>query len=461
MTRPYLDGVHTPVDDERTLSDLSVRGVIPADLQGVFARNSGNPHFPPQGRYHWFDGDGMVHALAFQDGRASYRNRWLRTAAWKAEEQAGKALWRGILEPVDMANPHGPVKDTANTDLTWWRGRLVATWWLSGRPLLVDADTLETCGSLDFDGALRGTVAAHPKVDPWTGELVFFGYSILRKPYYFYGVANADGSLARYQPVDLPRPHVPHDIAITRNYSILMDLPLGWDLKALAAGKRRIGFDRSLPARFGIIPRHGDSSEITWFDAESCYVYHSVVAWEEGRKVHLVGCRIADPIPGRDADLSGKARLDNILLHPFLHRWTFDLDTGAVQEAQLDDVPTEFPRIHDGFMGRPARFSWSPRVSPDADLAFDAVRKVDLHDGSWQTRAWPDGWRSGEVVFAPRPGAVDEDDGWVITILSHPDHGHSLGIVLDGRDPLGDAVAEITIPRRVPAGFHAEWAPRT
>ena len=73
------------------------------------------------GRYHWFDGDGMVHAMAFEDGRARYRNRYVRTKAFGHEEAAGSALWSGVMESPG-GNPVGasrglPLKDTANTDL--------------------------------------------------------------------------------------------------------------------------------------------------------------------------------------------------------------------------------------------------------------------------------------------------------------------------------------------------------
>ena len=44
---------------------------------------------------HWFSGDGMLHGFTLQDGRASYRNRWIRTAKWEAEHAAGRSLISG------------------------------------------------------------------------------------------------------------------------------------------------------------------------------------------------------------------------------------------------------------------------------------------------------------------------------------------------------------------------------
>src|SRR5258708_4407660 len=80
---PYLRGNYAPVHEEIAADDLLVIGEVPRDLAGTFVRNSSNPRFPPRGRYHWFDGDGMIHAVHFADGRAGYRNRWVRTRAFQ------------------------------------------------------------------------------------------------------------------------------------------------------------------------------------------------------------------------------------------------------------------------------------------------------------------------------------------------------------------------------------------
>jgi carotenoid cleavage dioxygenase len=127
---PYLQQEHTPVTGEAEAT--SMKGALPSDLVGTFARNSPNPRFEPLGKYHWFDGDGMVHAVRC-DGAATYRARWTRTEGLQAEEQAGHALFTGILEKPRPGAP-GPLKDTANTDLVWHNGKLLALWWLSGTP---------------------------------------------------------------------------------------------------------------------------------------------------------------------------------------------------------------------------------------------------------------------------------------------------------------------------------------
>jgi carotenoid cleavage dioxygenase len=232
---PYLGGPYEPTRQEVTLTDLEVVGEIPDDLNGVYVRNGPNPQFDPRGRYHWFDGDGMVHALHLADGRASYRNRWIRTEAFELERQAEEPIWSGIIEPFSENPPDAPEKDTANTDVIFHNDHLLALWYRAGKPYALDPVTLETVGSEDFGGTLRCEVSAHAKVDERTGELFFFDYGFT-PPFMRYGVVGPDGLVRHFVPIDLPGPRLPHDMAITEKHAILMDLPLYNEPEAARAG---------------------------------------------------------------------------------------------------------------------------------------------------------------------------------------------------------------------------------
>jgi len=196
---PFLQGNFAPWRMEGVAEDLEVTGAIPRDLNGTYYRTGPNPAFEPSGRYHWFDGDGMIHAVHLENGKARYRNRWIRTKAFEAESAAGKGLWTGVMEnPAGnpFGNTHGLVlKDNANTDVIFHRGRILATWYLCGSPYAVDPLSLETLGAEDFLGTLVGDMMAHPKVDEATGELFWFDYGP-RPPYLRYGVISADGVVA-------------------------------------------------------------------------------------------------------------------------------------------------------------------------------------------------------------------------------------------------------------------------
>ncbi|MDB4929167.1 MAG: Lignostilbene-alpha,beta-dioxygenase [Myxococcaceae bacterium] len=455
---PYLEGPYTPVERELTAEDLPVIGAIPADLAGMYVRNGSNPRFAPKGRYHWFDGDGMVHGVHFEGGRAVYRNRYVQTAGLREETAAGHATWSGIMEPPDFRRRGGPFKDTANTDLVFHAGRLMALWWLGGACHQLSLPALETLGVVDFGSPLKKGLSAHPKVDPVTGELMFFDYA-LTPPYLTYGVISASGQLVHQVPIDLPGARLQHDIAITAKHTILMDLPLMWDPAMLARGKTRVRFYPELPARFGIIPRHGAPDSIRWFEASACYMYHTINAWEEGDEVVLLGCRIANPLPDAPDPAKVLPRLDALALEPYLHEWRFNLVTGAVRERQLDDVMTEFPRMNNELLGRPSRYSYNPRVAPESTLLYDGVIKYDTVAGTSAAYGYGANRYGGEVAFAPRVGAKGEDDGYLVTFVHDRASGRGEVVVLDARDVGGEPVARVVLPQQVPIGYHSWWVP--
>ena len=59
-----------------------------------------------ESEYHWFNGDGMIHAVALGGGKAlGYRNRWVRTRSLAAK--LGTDRPKGPREPIDTpANTH-------------------------------------------------------------------------------------------------------------------------------------------------------------------------------------------------------------------------------------------------------------------------------------------------------------------------------------------------------------------
>jgi carotenoid cleavage dioxygenase len=458
---PYLLGVYAPVGTEIDAEDLQVIGEIPKDLNGVYLRNGPNPRFAPEGRYHWFDGDGMIHAVHLENGKARYRNRWVRTKAFEAESEAGKGLWTGVMENPKgnpFGNGHGlGLKDNANTDVVFHRGRVLATWYLCGSPYGVDPLSLETLGAEDFLGTLVGDMMAHPKVDEATGELFWFDYGP-RPPYLRYGVISADGQVVKTTEIELPGPRLPHDMAITEHYAVLMDLPLVQDLTAAKQGRHKLHFDRSMPSRFGVMPRYGDGSQIRWFEASPCYIYHVVNAWEEGDEVVLDVCRVQKPQPRADAHTPLAKMLSYLRLDAQLHRYRFDLRTGACTETPLDDANTEFPTVDSRGVGTRNRYSYTVHISPESTLKFDGLVRYDNLAGSkTEYRFGPGRWGS-EAPFAPRDGAsVDSADGYLVTFVQDEREGRSELDIFDAADLAAGPVARVLLPQRVPLGFHATW----
>ena len=135
---PYLNGAWTPQHAEVTATELEViEGAIPLDIDGVYLRNTENQLHQPLGKYHPFDGDGMIHQIDFSGGTASYRNRFVRTRCFQAEQDAGGSLWGGLMDRAGVSKrpgfgAHGSLKDSSSTDIIVHAGKAISTFYQCG-----------------------------------------------------------------------------------------------------------------------------------------------------------------------------------------------------------------------------------------------------------------------------------------------------------------------------------------
>ena len=457
IDNPYLHGHFAPIGTELDVDALEVEGELPRELHGAYFRNGPNAVHAPTNRYHWFDGDGMVHGIWFEDGKARYANRWVKTAGRDLEAERGGAVWPGVLGPFDFSLPMGPIKDTANTDLLAVGGRLLALWYESGKPYALNLRTLQTEGVEDFGGRLTFPLSAHSKTDPATGDFIFFSYGD-KPPYMRYGVLRADGTL-HHVDIDLPGPRRPHDIGVTPNYSVLHDFPVFFDPALFKkTGKRIPLFHPDVPTRYGVIPRFGSNDDVRWFECEPCYMLHVVNCWEEGDWVVMVGCRTADPSLKPDpADGKIAAMLSGLKLQANLYRWRFNLKTGAVEEGSLDDYNAEFPMINPAATGTSNRYAYLQHIPFEVPATFHGLVKYDLQSGAYTEFSYGPGVYGSEAPFAARAGATEEDDGWLVSFVTDTNDWSSRCLVFDAQDVAAGPVASVKLPQRVPAGFHATW----
>jgi carotenoid cleavage dioxygenase len=459
--QPYLEGVYAPVGDEIDAVDLAVTGAIPPALDGTFLRNGPNPMFAPKGRYHVFDGDGMVHGLTLRDGKASYRNRWVRSRGLDAEIEAGLSLYGGMAN-ADFPSPDevgdaGAMKNVANTHVIRHAGHVLCLW-EAGPPTAI-TPALDTLGPYDFGGALAGPMTAHPKVDPDTGELCFFGYSAV-PPYLRYHVADASGRLLRTVDIDLPAPVMMHDFVVTDRHVVFFDAPAVFDFTSFAAGGPMLRWKPELGTRIGVMPRDGDAADVVWTEIDPCYVFHFLNAWTDGDEVHIDGCRLAHMDiglePGRSPVLD-----DGEEPGSFLTRFTVDLASGTATWSRIAERPGDFPRINDDRAGLTNRYGYVATFADgrDGDGAFDSITKHNLAVGAAEIHDFGPGHVTGEAVFAADPHGTVEDDGWLLSYVWDAATDSTDLVILDARDIAADPVARVHLPRRVPFGFHGSWLP--
>jgi carotenoid cleavage dioxygenase-like enzyme len=435
----HLAGNYRPVGEERTEHDLAVSGELPLELRGSLLRNGPNP-VEPSG--HWFLGDGMVHGIGLEDGRATwYRNRWVRTASFT-----------GGATSMDARGRRNLAASKANTHVVRHGGRIMALV-ESSYPYELTED-LETVGPWDFGGRLTTAMTAYPKVCPTTGEMHFFGYGH-RPPYLTYHVVDAAGRLVTSREVAVPGPTMMHDFNLTERYVVFMDLPMVFDVDAARAGTPMpYRYDPSCGARLGVLRRADPNGEVRWFEVEPCYVFHALNAHDAhdprtgGDVVTVDVCRMAAPSAADVGDLRS-----------VLWRWTVDLATGAVTEEQLDDRPGDFPRVDDRLTGMPAARGWITSMpSPSDSAGSGAVTVYDLAAGTSLTHRFHGGRVPSEAVFAPADGTPG-GPGWLLTYVYDPARDASDLVVLDADDPQREPVASVHLPVRVPYGFHGSWLP--
>lgn len=459
---PALSGNNAPVHQEDSWDALQVIGQVPEDLNGLYVRNGPNAYFEPDWRYHAYDGDGMLHAVRFSRGRVSYRNKWVKTESLLEEQQVGHALWKGLKELPRSDKPQEPLKNTSNTDVKYHAGRLLTMWYRSGMPYAVDPMTLETLGRSDFDNTIE-RISAHSRPDEHTGELMFFDYDT-KPPFMRYGVVDAHRKLQKIIDVPLAQPGLPHDMAITDNYTILHDFPLRPDPEALAIGRYKVRFFPEQPSRFGIIPRHGDANDIRWFEAKPTYMLHVVNAWEEGAEVVMVGTPYR--VHQKDDGTLDSTRLEKTIHNRqrdfLLYEWRFHLSTGQTTERVIDDVlNTEFPVINSAYQGRKNRWSYHV-VFPQGgreEPRFPGLVKYDLESGGYVAYSSGPQYFYNEAGFAPRDNSKAEDDGYLVMFVWNPKDQRSEVQIFDasGARMADGPVARVILPRRVPNGFHATY----
>ena len=449
---PFLTGNYAPVADELTTDDLPVQGRLPPGLRGTLFRNGPNPHLPPAEPYHWFTGDGMVHAISILEGRVGYRNRWVRTPRFLAEAAAGRPLFVGFGQPLTEAAKQLD-NGVANTHVLAHAGRLLALE-EAHLPTRLDPQILATLGYEDF-GRLQGRFTSHPKHDPRTGQLVFFSYSAtgaLSRDM-SWGVVEADGRVSQHEVFDTPYCSMVHDFAVTASHVVFPVLPLTGDLERARSGRPAFAWDPGLRSFLGVMRRDRGVASLAWTEFAPCFAFHVMNAFDDGGDV------VMDVVEYDEAPLFPRADGSTApeLSPARLCRWRVDpAGQAPMRREMLDDWPGEFPRIDERRAGLPYRHGFRVARAPGAPDA-DTVLHHDLDRRRRTAFVLNDGERASEAVFVPKGDGCPEGEGWLLAVTWRPDRNDSALLVLDAQELAAGPVAVVPLPRRVLFGFHGSW----
>ena len=527
-TNPALRGNFAPVSTEldAPLKRLAIRGRVPNSVAGVYLRNGPNAAREPAlgcERYHWFDGDGLVHAVRLRggdddddDGSAEYTRRYVRTRGFERERDAGEALYTGLrdINPIwkyllprlfekvtkDWRQPDSAFfviqsKNTSSNSLVAHAGRLLSTF-ESGSAYELGLDPmLTTKGVCDFGGSFTTAdfwgcnFTAHAKTCPQTGELVYMGYNLVAlgpnqegETTVTIGAIDAKTGKRSYRrDIKVKRPSMQHDLAITPTKAVLVDGPLVFDLPRVIQGGMPFSFEKRLTMRIGYLSRLDPmNDEVRWIDTgETCFAYHVVNAYEDGDTLTLDVCK-SDETNAlgmcEESDAPRREDEPNACVgagRDVAALWRWEIDTKKdeiISSRRMCDTTSDFPCINRRYVGLKYRFAYSvayksgtePRDRMDIP-SFDAVLKHDMETGETFRYDLPPGVTCGDIIFVPEDGDdVAEDDGYLL-VLTHiqgkNDDDGSAELLVLSTSGELTTQCAVEIPVRIPYGFHCEYVP--
>ena len=468
VTNPFLNFPYGPIQMECEAHDLVVEGEIPADLCGSLYRAGPNQRFAPRGDYHLFMGDGMVHAFHIKDGKANYNNRWVRTNKWKLEDREARTLINP-MNPFDCDPAYSDFvftdKDgTANTAIVWHGGRLLVM--EEGHPPFeLDPDTLESIGSWNFRGKLQTAMTAHPKIDPVTGEMVFFAY-MATGPFsadVMVHKVNKEGILTESIYVPTPYSSMVHDFVVTDNYIVIPVMPITGSLDRAMVGGPPFAWEPEKGVHLGILPRNGGKTEdIKWVEMDLSFAFHFMNGFDKNDVITVDCCQFetAPLFPTPDGKSTGKSE-------PHLTRWTIDMNNPNPRATfkRLDEFESEFPQCDPRYTGKEYRHGWY--TSPDGkakstisenDKFFNVVGHFDHQTGAADRFSCGQALIS-EAIFVPKSATAAEGEGYLLSVVTTFDTRTSSLYIFNALKLADGPLAKVHLSHRIPAGFHGGWRP--
>lgn len=448
---------------------LHVEGALPQALKGTLYRN-GPGLFSRDGitKRNILDGDGILQSLRFEEGRATYTSRFVRTEKWIAEEYAGRFLyptWTTKAQSYWKNVGGRGFKTQAGVTVYDVNGKLLAMDEVSP-PYALDPVTLKTEGmsahGMDADIAMK----AHTKFDAKTGDWIFAGGHFGREMELQAAIHHKDGRITKLPRFVAPRQSYLHDFFATENYIIFSLQPAFFSVLPFLSGfssfADSLKWNRGEGNLLALVPK--DGGPVRYIEAPGRWMWHAANAYEEGNTIiaDFVGYDAPDHFLGENAAFKAimKGEMGEAGEPGRLYRYVIDLDKSTAREELIADAPFEFPVINPADGTRAHRTVFCSQGRSDR-IFHSALAAIDTTTG--KTRAFDFGktkWIS-EPIFAPAPGnsggARAEEQGWLIAQGLDGETGQSFFAVLDAAHIEDGPVATAHLEGPLPFSFHGFW----
>ncbi len=443
-----------------------IEGFIPTELQGTLFRN-GVGLFEINGEKigHPFDGDGMVCAITFNQGKAHFKNRYVRTEGYLKEQEAGEILYRGFGTQKSggwLANIFDTkFKNAANTNVMYWGGKLWAMW-EGGHPHQLDPKNLETIGLDDVNGLLESheSFSAHPRIIDNT--FINFGVTGVTSQSLVISELDNRGNKLKKHSHPLKDFVFFHDMLATPNYYIFIQHPFNVSPLPFLLGFKTIeqcfNYNPKQPTKIIVISRQGNH-DMEILETESFFGFHHGNAWEKDGKIYL------ETICSNFFPKKKQAELDFTQIDfdefPNGKMWEFELNLAeqTVTRKQLIERRCEFPSVHPNWVGQEHSYLYmNVNRTVGENGALQAIMKLDKKSGEKQIWSSTSNLFPGEPVFIPHPQGIAEDDGWIISMVYDGVQHQSYLIILDAKD-ITKEIGKLYLKHHIPHGFHGTWTP--
>ncbi|KAK2969364.1 hypothetical protein RJ640_023625, partial [Escallonia rubra] len=281
-------------------------------------------------------------------------------------------------------------------------------------------------------------------------------------------------------------------------YNIIFDYPLTLDPYRLLQGGQLIKFEREKYSRIGVMPRYGNADSVRWFEVEANCTLHMFNCFEDGNEVVVRGCKAKTTIiPGPDWGQdkfewfsrgfkpvtsspkdNGHDPIADGLLFSRVYEQRLNLLTGAAKEIDLtgDDFSIDFPTINGEYIGVKQKYGYAQVIDSIASsscgkskygglakLHFEELAAGEDKEGQSQPaiktvyhKFAKNNFCTGSA-YVSKPGAVEEDDGWIVAFVHDEDTDTSHVLVVDAKNFEEEPIAKIALPQRVPYGHHGAY----
>ena len=450
----------------------AVSGQIPSGLRGSLYRN-GPARLERGGRRvgHWFDGDGAILGVHFQENGATGVYRFVQTQSYLADERARTLTCGsyGMVSPkpklLSMLKPvRELLKNPASVSALALSDRLLALW-DQGHPYVLDPETLETRGQ-DTLGVLQEhqPYAAHYKRDSRTGEIYNFGITYGMSATLNVYRSNPTGRIERQTTIDLGCLPIVHDFIIAGAYLVFFVCPVRLNPIPVVTYRKSFSDSLSWQPEWGtqiLILDRETLEVVSRGETDPWYLWHFGNGY-----VDTDGSIVGDMVRYEDFktnDYLKEVGLLDIKTAAPGTLWQFRIDPKSANVLEMEEVLPlggEFPVVSPREVGQYSRYTYLSTFRPGTDISRDlwgTISRFDYRTGEATIAQMGPNHYPTEPIYAP--DADNPARGWILTVVFDGDRNQSEVWIYDAEKLDGEPVCKLALPGIIPIGYHGTWKP--